>query len=143
MPGARAKACPSAGTPRRRRRYAGAAVGPHSGGPNPPARGRRREAEGNDMARAAPLTFRFDGRASPVRRWDIRFRIAAAAVLSAALLSSPAWSLLPLGVLLTGLLAFAKATPREVLRVLRGFSGFLLFFVGLGVLFEPTWPNTV
>jgi biotin transport system permease protein len=85
--------------------------------------------------------FRFDGRRSPLRAWDIRFRVAAVALLSAAILASPPWSLAPLAVIVLGLLALARSTPAEIVRVVRGFAGFLLFFLGLGALFEPTWDH--
>jgi len=89
----------------------------------------------------AGLTFRFDGRPSPAREWDIRCRIASTILLSTALLSAPAPSLAPLGTGVFVLLTLARSTPRETGRVLRGFSGFLVFFVAWGVLFEPTWAQ--
>jgi energy-coupling factor transporter transmembrane protein EcfT len=61
------------------------------------------------------------------------------ALVSAALLAAPAPAFLPLGVLVLGLLALARSTAVEVATVVRGFVPFLLFFVGLGVIFEPTW----
>ena len=90
---------------------------------------------------SARLTFRFDGRPSPARSWDIRFRVAATAVVSASILASPSPSLVPLGACVLGLLAMARSTAPEVVKVIRGFFGFLVFFVGLGVLFEPTWAQ--
>lgn len=95
------------------------------------------------MARlgAGRPAFRFDGRASPARRWDIRFRVAAVAGISAALLAAPGTGLISLAILVAVLLTLARATPREVLQVVRGFFPFLVFFVGLGVAFEPTWAQ--
>jgi len=92
------------------------------------------------VGHARPV-FRFDGRRSPARNWDIRFRVAAVAGISAALLASPPLALVPLGLLVVGLLGLARSTAEEVLRVVWGFSGFLVFFVGLGVLFEPSWAQ--
>lgn len=90
------------------------------------------------LATARP-SFRFDSRPSVARSWDIRFRVAAVAVTSAALLGSPAPALVPLGLLAVVLLALARATPGEVVGLIKGLAPFLLFFVGLGVVFEPTW----
>jgi len=89
--------------------------------------------------RSVRLSFRFGGRPSPARLWDIRFRVAATAVISACLLAVPPLSLLPLGFAVLTLLALARSRVTEVLQVVWGFTGFLVFFVGLGVLFEPTW----
>jgi len=90
------------------------------------------------MARVAARSFRFTGRPSAVSRWDIRYRIASTALLSGCLLAAPAPALGPMAAGVFLLLALAGSTAREVLRVIRGFSGFLVFFVGLGVVFEPT-----
>ena len=87
------------------------------------------------------LSFRFDGRPSPARSWDIRCRVAATALVSAGLLGAPAASLGPLGLGVLSLLVLARSTAGEIGRVVWGFSGFLVFFVGLGVAFEPTWAQ--
>lgn len=89
--------------------------------------------------RAERPAFRFDGRPSLARSWDIRFRVASVGLLSAALLGAPTLALVPLGLLVGGLLVLARSRPVESLRVVAGFAPFLLFFVGLGVVFEPTW----
>ena len=89
----------------------------------------------------ARLTLRFAGRPSPARSWDIRFRVAAVALLSAALVGGPAWALVPLAAAVFALLAFARAGVAETAAVVRGFAGFLVFFVAVGVLFEPTWAQ--
>jgi energy-coupling factor transporter transmembrane protein EcfT len=89
------------------------------------------------MARVG-RAFRFDGRPSAARSWDIRFRVAATAVLSGCVLAAPTPSLVALAALVLVLLALASSTAGEAARVVRGFSGFLVFFVGLGLLFEPT-----
>jgi len=86
----------------------------------------------------ARLTFRFDGRPSAARGWDIRFRVAATALVSAALVGAPAAALVPLALGVGGLLALAASTVRESVRVTWGFAGFLLFFFVVGVAFEPT-----
>lgn len=88
-------------------------------------------------------TFRFDGRPSPARSWDIRFRVAAVAVTSAALLASPAAALVPIGLLVFSFLSLARSTLVETGHVIKGFLPFLLFFVGLGLLFEPTLAHAV
>ena len=82
--------------------------------------------------------FRFDGRPSPVHSWDVRFRVAATALLSAAVLAAPAVSLVALSVEVAALLRLAGSSVREAARVVAGFSGFLIFFFGLGLAFEPT-----
>lgn len=87
------------------------------------------------------LAFRFDGRPSLARSWDIRFRVAAVALTSAAVLGAPPWALLPLGILVVALLGSARASLAEGGSVVRGFLPFLLFFWGLGLAFEPTWPQ--
>jgi len=84
------------------------------------------------------LSFHFDGRPSPVRRWDVRFRVAATALLSAAVLAAPAAALVVLALEVAVLLHLAGSTAREALRVVAGFAGFLVFFFGLGLAFEPT-----
>lgn len=91
--------------------------------------------------KAGRPAFRFDGRPSPARSWDIRFRVAAVTLASASVLAAPPAALGPLTVFLVTLLTLARSTPGEILRVVRSFSGFLVFFVGLGVLFEPTWTQ--
>ncbi len=60
---------------------------------------------------------------------------------SAALLAAPSAGLISLAILVVVLLALARSTPREVLQVVKGFFPFLVFFVGLGVIFEPTWSQ--
>jgi len=82
--------------------------------------------------------FRFDGRPSPARAWDIRFRVAATALVSAGLLAAPATSLGPLGLGVLVLLALARSGVGEAALVVRGFSPFLFFFFFLGLAFEPT-----
>jgi len=84
------------------------------------------------------LAFRFEGRLSPARTWDIRFRVAATALVSAALLAAPVASLGLLACGVFALLALAGSTLRETARVVLGFGGFLAFFVGLGLVWEPT-----
>jgi len=86
-------------------------------------------------------TFRFDGRPSFARSWDIRFRVAGVAVTSAALLGAPAAGLVPLGLLVFALLVLARSRLVELWAVVWGFTPFLVFFVGLGVVFEPTWAQ--
>lgn len=86
----------------------------------------------------AGLTFRFAGRESQARGWDVRFRVAATAVVSAGLVGAPAGALVPLGLGVLGLLALAGSTVRETLRVVGGFAGFLGFFFAVGLGFEPT-----
>lgn len=85
--------------------------------------------------------FRFDGRDSVLRRWDIRYRIAATALLSLCLVAAPPAATIPLGAAVLVLLALAGSTVAETWGVVRGFLGFLVFFVGLGVAFEPAWPQ--
>jgi energy-coupling factor transporter transmembrane protein EcfT len=87
------------------------------------------------------LTFRFEGRASPARSWDIRFRVAATTLVSAGVLASPTAALVPLAFGVGALLALAGSTVWETARVVRGFAGFLGFFVVLGVAFDPTWAQ--
>lgn len=89
----------------------------------------------------AGLAFRFDARPSPARNWDIRFRVAAVAGAGALVLAAPAPSLVPLAVGTGVLLALARSTAGEVVRVVVGFGGFLVFFFGLGLAFEPTWTQ--
>jgi len=89
----------------------------------------------------ARLTFRFDGRASAARAWDIRFRVAAVGVLGSALLAAPSGALVPLAAAVFALLALARATAGETVRVARGFVGFMAFFFAVGLLFEPTWEQ--
>jgi len=89
----------------------------------------------------AGVVFRFEGRPSPVNRWDIRCRLAATAVLGACLVAGPPGALVVLGLLVVVLLALARATGRETLAVLGGFLGFLLFFLAVGLAFEPTWDQ--
>ena len=84
------------------------------------------------------LVFRFDGRPSPVRSWDVRFRVAATALLSAAVLAAPAVSLAVLTLEVGALLHLARSSVRKAVRVVVGFSGFLIFFFALGLAFEPT-----
>lgn len=86
----------------------------------------------------AGLAFRFAGRPSPLARWDIRFRVAATALVSASVLGAPVPSLVPLAVLTLGLLAAARCTPAEVGRVVLSFTPFFVFFFALGLAFEPT-----
>jgi energy-coupling factor transporter transmembrane protein EcfT len=90
----------------------------------------------------ARLIFRFDGRPSPARSWDIRFRVAAVGALSTCVLAAPSWTLLPLGAATLVLLALARTSAGEVAAVVRGFIGFLVFFLAVGVAFEPTWTQT-
>lgn len=89
----------------------------------------------------ARLIFRFDGRPSPARSWDIRFRVAAIGVLSASVLAAPALALLPLAAAIFGLLTLARVRLDEVVSVVLGFVGFLVFFLTVGVAFEPTWTQ--
>jgi len=89
----------------------------------------------------AGLAFRFAGRSSPLARWDIRFRVAATALVSASVLGAPVPALVPLTLLTMGLLAAARCTPGEVGRVVGSFAAFFMFFLGLGLAFEPTWDQ--
>jgi len=82
--------------------------------------------------------FHFDGRPSVARRWDIRFRVAACAEISAVVLGAPGAALGPLALGIGTLLALAGSTWSEGFRVVRGFLGFLVFFWIVGFLCEPT-----
>jgi len=86
----------------------------------------------------AGLSFRFDGRESPVRRWDIRFRVAAAAGFSAFAAAGPEPGLPLLAAEVAVGLGLAGCRWSEGLRVVRGFLPFLVFFYALGLAFEPT-----
>lgn len=88
-------------------------------------------------------TFRFDGRPSPARGWDIRFRVAAVAAASAALLGAPAAALAPLGAGVLVLLGLSRARVAETVRVVGAFLPFVAFFLGLGLAFEPTVSQAV
>jgi energy-coupling factor transporter transmembrane protein EcfT len=62
-------------------------------------------------------------------------------MISFCVLAAPIPALVPLVVCVAGLLILARATLGEIGKVIRGFSGFLFFFGGLGVVFEPTWAQ--
>jgi energy-coupling factor transporter transmembrane protein EcfT len=86
----------------------------------------------------ARLTFAFAGRPSPARGWDIRFRVAALVLYSAAVLACGPLGLVLLGLTLAVLLGLARATVGELAKVVGGFLPFLLFFFFLSWMFEPT-----
>ena len=94
------------------------------------------------MAALNPVPpFQFSGRSSPLRAWDIRFRLGATLLVSTSLLAAPPAALGPLGAGVLLLLKLAGSTLKETARVVWGFAGFVIFFVGLGLLFEPTWTQ--
>lgn len=92
-------------------------------------------------ALTAPLLFRWSDRASPLAAWDIRFRVAASGLLSASVLALGPAALPGLMLLVALALAAARSTLAEAWRVVRSFSGFLVFFFTVGLVFTPTWAQ--
>lgn len=91
----------------------------------------------------AGLTFRFDGRSSAVREWDIRFRVAGLAVVGIGILSATPGALFILGIGVVTLLRKAKARWSEIGRVAQGLAGFLALFWILNWFFEPTIDQAI
>lgn len=90
---------------------------------------------------AERLIFRFSDRPSPAAALDVRFRVAAVALISPLLIFAPVFSLVGLTLGVAGLLTLARTRWHEVWALTKGFGGFLLFFLAVGLLFLPTWEN--
>lgn len=84
------------------------------------------------------IPFRFDGRDSPARRWDIRYRVAASMAVTTTLLAGPPGVVVPGALVVFGLLAAARCRPGEALAVVTRLGIWLGVWAGLSWAFDPT-----